>query len=130
MDSVYEGEKRMSKMTLDAAIIHAKELSESQLVCKDCREGYKQFAEWLEELKRTKDKECETSAREMFKSLGYEYSKERDNNEIIEYCKGEKSIFFWIRDREFCAFECGELKCITVDEFYAIQQQMKELGWL
>lgn len=130
MDSVYEGEKRMSKMTLDAAIIHAKELSESQLVCKDCREEHKQLAEWLEELKRNKDKECETSAREMFKSLGYEYSKERDNNEIIEYCKGEKSIFFWISACEFCAFECGELKCITVDEFYAIQQQMKELGWL
>lgn len=70
------------------------------------------------------------TAREMLKSLGYEYSKERDNNEIIEYCKGETSIFFWIRAREFCAFELGELKCITVDEFKAIQKQMEELGWL
>lgn len=69
-------------------------------------------------------------AKEMFKSLGYEYSKERDNNEIIEYCKGETSIFFWIRDREFYAFESGELKCITVDEFKAIQQQLKELRWI
>lgn len=84
--------KKQSK--LDEAIVHAKELSESQLVCVDCREEHKQLAEWLEELKRYKDKECETSAREMFKSLGYEYSKERDNNEIIEYCKGEISIFF------------------------------------
>lgn len=70
------------------------------------------------------------NAREMFKRLGYEYSKERDNNEIIEYCKGETSIFFWIGAREFCAFEYGELKSITVDEFKAIQQQLKELGWL
>lgn len=70
------------------------------------------------------------TARKMFKSLGYEYSKERDNNEIIEYCKGETSIFFWIRDREFCAFEYGELKNITVDEFKAIQQQMRELRWI
>ena len=117
-------------MTLDEAIAHAKEVFENQYVCEDCREEHKQLAEWLEELKRNKDKEREISAREMFKSLGYEYSKERDNNEIIEYCKGETSIFFWIRDREFCAFESGELKSITVDEFKAIQQQMRELGWI
>lgn len=55
MNSVYEGEKRMSKMTLDAAIIHAKELSESQLVCEDCREEYKQLAEWLEQLRDYKN---------------------------------------------------------------------------
>lgn len=72
-----------------------------------------------------------TKAKEMFKRLGYECSKERDNNEIIEYCKGDsKSIFFWIRAREFCAFEYDELSCITVDEFKAIQKQMEELGWL
>lgn len=28
------------------------------------------------------------TAIKMFKSLGYEYSKERDKNEIIEYFKG------------------------------------------
>lgn len=44
MDSVYEGEKRMSKMTLDDAIIHAKELSDNQSVCKECREENKQLA--------------------------------------------------------------------------------------
>lgn len=33
-------------MTLDEAIIHAKKLSESQLVCKDCREEHKQLAEF------------------------------------------------------------------------------------
>ena len=59
MDSVYEGEKRMNKMTLDEAIVHAKELSENQSVCEDCREEHKQLAEWLEELKEYKSKECE-----------------------------------------------------------------------
>lgn len=46
------------KMTLDEAIIHAKELSEDQSICKDCREEHKQLATWLEELKQYKDKEC------------------------------------------------------------------------
>lgn len=62
-------------MTLDEAIAHAKELSESQSVCVDCREEHKQLAEWLEELKRNKDKECETSAREMFEGKGFEETK-------------------------------------------------------
>lgn len=39
-------------MNLDEAIIHAKELSESQSVCEDCREEHKQLATWLEELKQ------------------------------------------------------------------------------
>lgn len=39
------------KMTLDEAIVHAKELSESQSVCVDCREEHKQLAEWLEQLR-------------------------------------------------------------------------------
>lgn len=58
------------KMTLDEAIVHAKELSESQSVCEDCREEHKQLAEWLEELKQYKNKECEISAREMFEKIG------------------------------------------------------------
>ena len=65
MDSVYEGEKRMSKMTLDAVIIHAKELSESQLVSKNCREGYKQLAELLEE--ETCTNKLEYDSRDVFK---------------------------------------------------------------
>lgn len=51
------------KMTLYEAIVHAKELSESQSLCEDCREEHKQLAEWLEELKQYKNKECEISAR-------------------------------------------------------------------
>ncbi len=33
------------KMTLDEAIAHAKELSENQSMCEDCREEHKQLAE-------------------------------------------------------------------------------------
>lgn len=65
-----EKEKKKMKMTLDEAIVHAKELSESQSVCEDCREEHKQLAEWLEELKQYKNKECEISAREMFEKIG------------------------------------------------------------
>lgn len=122
-------------MKLDAVIIHAKELSESQLVCKDCREGYKQLAEWLEELKRNKDKECETSAREMFKKLGYE---KQVYDDFIVYVKGNYIMFHIIEfhlknkivqsHREDC--EIGDvIKSLTVDEFKAIQQQMRELRW-
>jgi hypothetical protein len=46
---------RRMKMTLDEAIVHAKELSESQSVCEDCREEHKQLAEWLEELNEYKN---------------------------------------------------------------------------
>lgn len=42
-------------MTLDEAIAHAKELSESQSVCVDCREEHKQLAEWLEQLRGYKN---------------------------------------------------------------------------
>lgn len=42
-------------MTLDEAIIHAKELSEDQSICKDCREEHKQLAEWLEQLRDYKN---------------------------------------------------------------------------
>lgn len=73
------------------------------------------------------------NARKMFEALGYEYSKERDRNKIIEYYKRDNDsiILFWIEEREFIASEyCDEPKDITVDEFKAIQQQMKELNWI
>lgn len=72
------------------------------------------------------------NAKQMFESLGYKYSKDHDDNEIIEYYKFEgTTISFWIREREFIASECCEYPInITVDEFKAIQQQLKELGWL
>lgn len=71
------------------------------------------------------------TAREMFKKLGYKYNKNRDRNRMIEYCKEDSaSVLFWIKEREFSVSEYCEPKDITVDEFKAIQQQMKELGWI
>ena len=138
MDSVYEGEKRMSKMTLDAAIIHAKELSESQLVCKDCREEHKQLAEWLEELKQYKNEK--RNAQEMFKRLGYKKEKNSIYEQlIISYKKddgpGFCRICFSKPDKTIVAryFDVnGEMyaQVVKVQEFKAIQQQMRELGWI
>ena len=74
------------------------------------------------------------NAREMFENLGYKYYKGSDgyyNGEIIEYYQSETPKFiFCIKSREFCAEYCEEPKYITVDEFKAIQQQLKELGWI
>ena len=72
------------------------------------------------------------SAKEMFKSLGYEYCKYYDRNKIIQYYNEKEDVqfIFWIAEQEFSVSEYGELKNITVDEFKAIQQQMKELGWI
>ena len=70
------------------------------------------------------------TAREMFEALGYEYCKFYDRNKIIQYYNEKVRFLFWIAEQEFSASEYGELKNITVDEFKAIQQQMKELGWL
>ena len=68
----------------------------------------------------------------MFKSLGYEYCKYYDRNKIIQYYNEKEDVqfLFWIAEQEFSVSEYGELKNITVDEFKAIQQQMKELGWI
>ena len=70
------------------------------------------------------------TAKEMFKELGYEYCKYYDRDKIIQYYNEKVRFFFWIAEQEFSASEYGELKNITVDEFKAIQQQMKELGWI
>lgn len=66
----------------------------------------------------------------MFKSLGYEYCKYYDRDKIIQYYNEEVQFLFWIKEQEFSVSEYGELKNITVDEFKAIHQQMKELGWI
>lgn len=117
------------KMTLDEAIVHAKELSESQSVCNDCREEHKQLAEWLEELKEYKAKECKISAREMFKQLGYEY-RELDDD-VFQYSMASSIVIrFYKKEREFCSVEYFEPKNINVDELKAINQQCKELGWI
>ena len=72
------------------------------------------------------------TAREMFKELCYEYCKYYDRDKIIQYYNEKEDVqfLFWIAEQEFSVSEYGELKNITVDEFKAVQQQMKELGWL
>lgn len=68
------------------------------------------------------------TAREMFGALGYECSK---SDIKIEYSWGVENIVFWVNEHEFFARDCGgDTKFITVDEFKAIQQQLKELGWI
>lgn len=68
------------------------------------------------------------NAREMFKSLGYKY---RKNDLVIEYLCFDKCIAFWLNEHEFFAKDgVCDIKCINVNEFKAIQQQMKELGWI
>lgn len=58
----------------------------------------------------------------MFESLGYGCYKQ---DEKIEYSRGVENIIFWVNEHEFYS-----TKCINVNEFKAIQQQMKELGWI
>lgn len=67
------------------------------------------------------------NAREMFGAIGYECSK---SDIKIEYSCGVENIVFWVNEHEFFASEFGDAKCINVYEFKAIQQQMKELGWI
>lgn len=124
------------KMTLDEAIVHAKELSESQLVCVDCREEYKQLAEWLEELKRNKDKECETSAREMFEELGFRKCDGvyREGETLLyekNICDGRDVLMVrflhgMVRVTELANYVYN----IDVKLMKAIYKQMEELGWL
>ena len=132
MDSVYEGEKRMSKMTLDEAISHAKELSEDQCVCELCREEHKQLAGWLEELKQYKSKECKTSAREMFEALGYEFEKEYTSDGVNDTYRYDKcfhvdSIIFDLNGKNIIVSKI--FHTISLNELQAIIQQCKELGW-
>lgn len=43
-------------MTLDEAIIYAKEMSENQYICEECQKEHGQHADWLEELKSLREK--------------------------------------------------------------------------
>ena len=43
-------------MTLDEAIIYAKEMSENQYICEECQKEHGQLADWLEELKSLREK--------------------------------------------------------------------------
>lgn len=103
------------KMTLDEAIVHAKELSEDQSVCEDCREEHKQLAEWLEELKQYKEEKPEIK-----QETNYEHYKD----EIIEnsgYC-------FALADGKPC--QCSDISCSECgfSTGYGCSEKIKE--WL
>lgn len=76
-------------------------------------------------------------AKEMFENLGY--SLKVDNNDLIEYSKedcGHIAFDFDIETKRFYSRYSflssiqSTPHSITLDEFKAIQQQLKELGWL
>lgn len=72
-------------------------------------------------------------AKGMFRKLGYRQERIL-NDRFILYKKPSGIGYCCIRfDLEYHTFYAQfnyEAKCITVDEFKAIQQQMKELGWI
>ena len=74
------------------------------------------------------------TAREMFKKLGY---KKRAFDNCIFYEKGSilpHVIQFNLEDKIFESYtKCGmanQIKSLTANELKAVQQQMKELGWI
>ena len=77
------------------------------------------------------------SAKEMFEELGY--SLKVEHNDFIEYSKedcGRIDFYFLIETKRFYSRYCflpsfrSTAHSITLDEFEAVQKQMKELGWL
>lgn len=127
----------MSKMTLDDAIIHAKELSDNQSVCKECREEHKQLAAWLEELKQYKEEnQPEKTAEEMFTQLGFRKCDGvyREGKTLLY----EKTICDG-RDVLYVRFLHGMVRVTELANYVynidgklmkAIYKQMEELGWL
>ena len=74
------------------------------------------------------------TAREMFKKIGY---KKRAFGDCIFYEKGRIMryiIQFNLKDKIFYSYtECGmanSIKSLTANELKAVNQQMKELGWI
>ena len=79
------------------------------------------------------------NAKEMFEKLGYE---RKVKQYCVEYCqdgeyikvtceyRGWKRIVFDLDTKKFYADEDYESMYIDVETFKAIQQQLKELGWL
>lgn len=74
-------------------------------------------------------------AEEMFKQLGY--TKHVYDNHIVYECGNDvmrDAINFHLKYRmvrSYTEFEVGEaVKGLTVNELKAVNQQMKELGWI
>lgn len=73
------------------------------------------------------------TAREMFEKLGYEcYECESTIQYLANYeiVSKSKEITFLLLSHSFYAQHYFNPLNVTVDEFKAIQQQMKELGWI
>ena len=73
------------------------------------------------------------SAKEMFEKLGYEcYECESTIQYLANYeiVSKSKEITFLLLSHSFYAQHYFNPLNVTVDEFKAIQQQLKELGWL
>lgn len=68
------------------------------------------------------------SAKGMFESLGYE--RHESENGIQYFSESGVEITFIFQIRRFYKQENYQSLNISVDEFKAIQQQMKELGWI
>lgn len=68
------------------------------------------------------------TAREMFEALGYECRKSENAIQYLSECGKEITFIFelhrFYKQRNFISLN------IDIDEFKAIHQQMKELGWL
>lgn len=68
------------------------------------------------------------TAREMFEALGYECRKSENAIQYLSECGKEITFMFelhrFYKQRNFISLN------IDIDEFKAIHQQMKELGWL
>lgn len=70
------------------------------------------------------------TAREMFEKLGYGY-RELDDDDVFQYSRANSIVIrFYKKEREFCSVEFFGPKNINMDEFKAIQKQLKELGWI
>lgn len=73
------------------------------------------------------------SAKEMFEKLGYECYENVRSIHYIANCDMDEdyiSIGFGLLSHTFYAQHNCNPNDITIDEFKAIQQQLKELGWL
>lgn len=73
------------------------------------------------------------NAKEMFEALGYEYYETEYSILYIANCDMDEdhiSIGFGLLSHTFYAQHNCDPYDITIDEFKAIQQQLKELGWL
>lgn len=63
-------------MTIDEAIVHAREVAKREDMCAECRAEHRQLAEWLEELKELK--------------AGVENERLIDADKLMEYCQNLK----------------------------------------